>query len=204
LKILIHGHAGQLIDILSIGGDSIPVGNLNCVSALWYLADEFPEELIIWCEEEIYKNFNLEEIDKIFHHDLIMASYAVYSEYLPSAIGYVDQMPFVNVNRNVLYGTWRMSTDVGGIKGKSLLKFKHFFYKESDLGYLLNSIAKLGLENGLFCYSAPSLIVDREIPLIKEVKADNSELFRFVYSHYTTIWTTILFFCIMRKEKYIH
>ncbi|TQI71523.1 hypothetical protein JM79_2463 [Gramella sp. Hel_I_59] len=203
MKILIHRHAGQLIDILSIGGDSIPVGSLNCISAFWYLAKEYPEELILWCEERIYKDLNLEEINKIFHHDLIMASYAVYSEYLPRAVGYIDHMPYVNVNRNVSYGTWFMSTDVGGIKGNTLLKFKHFFSKESDFGFLLNSIAKIGLENGLFCYSVPSLIVNREIPLVKKINADNSDLFRFVYSHYTTIWTTILFFCFISKEKNI-
>ena len=38
---------------------------------------------------------------------------------MPDEIGYIDQLPFVNPNNDVLYPTWKMSTDVGGIKGGS-------------------------------------------------------------------------------------
>lgn len=201
MKILIHNCSENLIEIHSNNDKSISVNNLNYISALWEIAERFPEELIIWCDERIFDKLNIDGIEKEFHHDLLMVSYSCYSEYLPPAIGYIDQMPFVHVNYNVRFGTWRMSTDVGGIKGKTLTKFKDLFEKETNLGFLLNSIAKIGLENGLFCYSSPNLVLNPEVAKKREIKGDISNLFRFVYSHYSTIWTSILFWCFIRKEK---
>jgi hypothetical protein len=129
-----------------------------------------------------------------------MASYAVENAFLPESIGYIDQLPFVNVNRKVLYATWQMSSDVGGIKGETLLKFKSLFEGSSDFDFLLNSIAKIGQQNGLFCYSAPGLVsqVSNKKP---ETTATSSQLFSFVYRYYNTIWLSVLFWCHWKYEN---
>src|SRR5690606_4639587 len=111
--------------------------------------------MIYWCEEEFLENFDVEALNKIFPNDLILASYALKNSFLPDQIGYIDQLPFINFNREVRYGTWRMSTDAGGIRGRTLMKFRQHFIEIKDFGLLINSIAKLGQYNGLFCYSDP-------------------------------------------------
>lgn len=175
----------------------------------WKLATKYPDEIIAWCEEEFENELNPDSWKEIFHHDLIMASYAVKSAYLPEAIGYIDQLPFVNVNREVEYATWRMSTDIGGIKGKVLLKFRNLFGHIRDFGLLLNSIAKLGQQNGLFCYSAPLLIKQKLRPSPSGLALPEKliytgferELFSFVYSHYKSIRLGLLFWCFVKYEN---
>lgn len=170
--------------------------------AIWELAEKYPDEMIYWCEEEFLEYLNLKELHRIFPHDLIMASYALKNSYFPEHIGYIDQLPFINVNRQVRYGTWRMSTDAGGIKGRSLIKFRHQFNTIKDFGFLLNSIAKVGQYNGLFCYSDPCFF---RSTLQKEYEpqpaATTSQLFTFVYMYYKTVWVGLLLFCFLWYER---
>jgi len=197
--ILIHQNAHQVVKVLK-GETEIKISETHCTKAFWELAEKYPEEIIAWCEEKYIADLNLEQWPQIFHQDLIMASYAVENAFLPESIGYIDQLPFVNVNRKVLYPTWQMSSDVGGIKGETLLKFKSLFEGISNFDYLLNSVAKIGQQNGLFCYSVPGL-VSRISDKKPETTATSSQLFSFVYSYYNTIWLTVLFWCYRRYEN---
>jgi len=197
--ILIHQNAQQVIKVLK-GETEIKISGTLCTKTFWELAEKFPEEIIAWCEEKYSADLNIEQWSQIFHQDLIMASYAIDNAFFPDGIGYIDQLPFVNVNRKVLYATWQMSSDVGGIKGKTLLKFKSLFKGNTDFDFLLNSIAKIGQQNGLFCYSAPGLVSktsDKE----PESTATSSQLFSFVYRYYNTIWTSVLLWCYWKYEN---
>ena len=96
-----------------------------------------------------------------------------------------------------------MSTDVGGIKGKVLLRFQNMFGHIKEFGMLLNSIAKLGQQNGLFCYSTPILLNERiQLSPSKKLKAtaSNKKLFSFVYSHYKIHRLFLLFWCFIKYE----
>ncbi len=197
--ILIHQNAQQVVKVLK-GETEIKISDTLCTKAFWELAEKFPEEIIAWCEEKYSADLNIELWPQIFHQDLIMASYAVENAFFPDSIGYIDQLPFVNVNRKVLYPTWQMSSDVGGIKGVTLLKFKSLFEGINDFNFLLNSIAKIGQQNGLFCYSAPGLASPI---LVKkpEATANLNQLFSFVYKYYNTIWLSVLFWCYWKYEN---
>ena len=197
--ILIHQNAQQVVKVLK-GETEIKISGTLCTKIFWELAEKFPEEIIAWCEEKYSADLNIEQWSQIFHQDLIMASYAVENVFLPDSIGYIDQLPSVNVNRKVLYATWQMSSDVGGIKGETLLKFKSLFEGLKDFNFLLNSIAKIGQQNGLFCYSAPGL-VSKTSDKKPEPTATTSQLFSFVYSYYNTIWTSVLFWCYWKYEN---
>jgi hypothetical protein len=197
--ILIHQNAQQVVKVLK-GKNEIEISNTLCTKAFWELAEKYPEEIIAWCEEKYSYDLNLEQWPQIFHQNLIMASYAVENAFLPESIGYIDQLPFVNVNRKVLYPTLQMSSDVGGINGKTLLKFKSLFEGIKNFDYLLNSIAKIGQQNGLFCYSAPGL-VNETSDKKHETTATSSQLFSFVYQYYNTIWLLVLFWCYWKYES---
>ncbi len=197
--ILIHQNAQQVVKVLK-GETEIKISATVCTKAFWELAEKYPEELIGWCEEKYSTDLNLAQWSQIFHQDLIMASFAVETAFFPDSIGYIDQLPFVNVNRKVLYPNWQMSSDIGGIKGKALLKFKSIFEEITHFDFLLNSIAKIGQQNGLFCYSAPGLVI---LPSAKKLEstATSDQLFSFVYSYYNTIWLSVLFWCYWKYEK---
>ena len=199
LKILIHQNAKIPVKVISSESEEVLLTSRTCTGAFWELAEKYPNEVIGWCEEDFQEDLALEEWNKIFHQNLIMASYAVKTTFLPESIGYIDQLPFINVDRSVSYGTWIMSSDVGGMKGEVLLRFRQLFGKEKDFDYLLNCIAKVGQQNGLFCYSEPGLLrsfVKREL----QSTAINGQLFSFVYQNYNSIWTTILFWCLFKYE----
>ena len=195
---IVHRKAGDVVQVFR-NSEEIPVSTDLC-KTFWKLAEEFPEEWLVWVEKDLYPSLQKEKLEFCFTHDLIMSSYAVKTIFLSGKIGYVDQLPFITVESGVKYPTWRMSSDVGGIKGKTLLKFRTLFKNISDFDYLLNSVAKLGQQNGLFCYSDPQLIHavgEREIIPVSRDK----ELFSFVYQHYKSIWIFVLLFCMVKYEK---
>jgi len=196
---LIHKKARTVVRVLK-DEIEIKINSTECTSAIWELAEKFPEEIIAWSEEKYSVDLNIEQWSQIFHQDLIMVSYAVENAFLPDSFGYIDQLPFVNVNRKVLYATWQMSSDVGGIKGETLLKFKSLFEGNNDFDFLLNSIAKIGQQNGLFCYSAPGL-VSQTSDKKPETTATSSQLFSFVYKYYNTIWLSVLFWSHWKYEN---
>ncbi len=168
--------------------------------AFWKLAEEYPDELLVWVEKDLFPLLRSEKLKERFDHDLIMSSYAIKTKFLSGEIGYVDQLPFINVKRGVKYPTWRMSSDIGGIKANTLGQFHNLFRDISNFDYLLNSVAKLGQQNGLFCYSDPHLI--EAVPEKKlYASAGNRDLFSFIYQHYNSIWSLVLFFCLMKYER---
>lgn len=200
--ILILHHQARKLSRVRYKDQDLEWKQTDLCQAFWELAEKYPDEMICWCEEDILEYLDSKAFQEIIPTDLVMASYALKHSYFPDQIGYVDQLPFINVNREVRYGTWRMSTDSGGIMGKSLLKFRQQFDKLKDFGFLLNSIAKVGQYNGLFCYSDPRFFQDNPSNrFLPQPVATTSQLFAFVYMYYKTIWVWFLFFCFQRYER---
>ena len=198
MMFLVHEKARTVVQVYR-NSEEIPFSG-NLCKTFWKLAKEFPEEIVIWVEKDLYPLIRKENIKENFDHGLVMLSYAVRTKFLSGDIGYIDQMPYINVKSRVKYPTWRMSSDVGGITAKTLLQFCPLFSNISNFDYLLNSIAKLGQQNGLFCYSDPHLIDALQERKLHHT-AGNKELFSFVFQHYKSIWIFILFFCLMKYEK---
>ena len=195
---LIHQHSRRVITIYK---DEKPLSGYSekITEAFWKLVEDFPLEKIIWIENGQQNNLNEKALEEVFHHNLIMASCAVCTQFFNEDIGYVDQLPFAKLNRKVLYPTWLMSSDIGGIYASACLKFKDYFQQVSNFDYLLNSIAKLGQHNGLFCYHAPQLAFQREINL--EYKAKTQDLFAFAFQFYKKIRGIILFIILVQYQK---
>ncbi len=100
--ILIHRNARQVVKVLK-GDTELEISATDCTIAFWELAGKYPDELIGWCEEEYSGGLNSDQWPKVFHQDLIMASYAVENTFFPDSIGYIDQLAFINVNRKVRF-----------------------------------------------------------------------------------------------------
>lgn len=167
----------------------------NTVGAtLFKLAKAYTDELLLWCDEDCTADMSEKNINDIFHHRRIMASYSVSRKtFLSSRIGYVEDTPFINPKFDLPYPTWLMSPDIGGIHSEVLLKFDAIEYKEKNFGYVLNSLAKLGMRRGLFCYSDPRLVRSGAVKKGDDRGLTTFGLFRFIKQHYKKKWLLFAF-----------
>jgi glycosyltransferase involved in cell wall biosynthesis len=157
---------------------------------LMKIAIQFPEAKLVWCHQDIQGQIDFTEIPKILHHQKMMLSYNSSDNYLGSRIGYVEDSPFINVNKKVTYPTWQMSSLVGVIYASVLLAFKDKIKLDTDFNYYLSSIAKVGMPLGLLCYSEPKLLTSASTDTRSEVSM--FKLFKFVKQHYNTRWLFLL------------
>jgi hypothetical protein len=168
-----------------------------CITAtLFDLAEKFPEELIVWCYELYVANINHSELDVIFHHKRILATFSVNNKYyIPNEVCYIDQSIFINVKREVRYPTWLMSSDIGGVSAQFLNAVSEEIKKHRNFDYFLISMAKLAMPQGLFCYSEPKLLKEQPVVLAEVQQASKQELFKFVKQHYKWVWVWMLVLC---------
>lgn len=176
---------------------------LSLVDTLFVLAKTFPEDIIMWCHQAYVEYINISEIPNIFHHNQIMASFSVSeTTYIPKAIGFVDQSVFVNIKKDVSYPTWLMSSVVGGVSAE-FLNAIDAVHKPNDFDYFINSLAKMAMPKGLFCYSEPRLLKEVPSETIQPKQASNFQLFKFVKQHYKWVWVFVLMFCqIIYNKKF--
>ena len=166
---------------------------------LFRIAMEHNEKSIGWCHDQLEKYIGIELWQSIFHHDLIMASYATSKTHvISSAVGYVEDSTYLNVKYDIPYPTWLMSSDIGGISAAALLQFEKLSIHNLSFDLFLNYLAKQGLKQGLFCYSEPRLLV-RDFSKIDKILQIG--LFSFVKNQYRLRWIFILFFNYLVYEK---
>ncbi|WP_338359654.1 glycosyltransferase family A protein [Yeosuana marina] len=181
--------------------NEIQISSDNVVEVFFDLAKRFRNTLIVWCDDDLKEFMNITEMNTIFHHKLIMASFNTRnSYYIHERIGYVESSPFVNVNKDVKYPTWLMSRCIGGTNSDVLSCFNQNDYKNETFDYVLNSIAKRGMANGLFCYSTPKLLTNKRIAS-KHFRASKYELFKFIQSHYKSRWAFLVLFNSLMYER---
>ncbi len=172
------------------------------VDALLDAAKQHPDQFLVWCHSALKEGLNVSEFERIFHHRKIMAAFNPgETDFLPDAIGYVEDSPFIKINKNVRYPTWRMSSWVGGVHASVLLALENELILDSSFDYFLHSFGKTAMSQGLLCYSEPKLLIGNlSIPTVKQ--ANNQLLFRFVKQHYKTRWVFLLLLnlCIYEKK----
>ena len=200
--ILIHDNT-SVIKILSQESDvTNSIVGTPIAQAVFIVAEQFHDELIIWCCKEYEDYINLQSIELIFHHECMMISYSLNEEpYLTNNIGFINESIFVSVNKEKRYPTWLMSSDVGGIHASILNKIKKEFFSIKEFSFLLNAIAKICMPLGLFCYSDPAFLKENTPKLSKSNKASTSTLFKFTKLFYKPIWSWLLFVCLVIYKR---
>ncbi|OBQ55384.1 glycosyltransferase family 2 protein [Tamlana sp. s12] len=161
----------------------------SILNVMYALAEQFPNHVLVWQHVSAVSYVDFDYIARIPALDRKCLSYCSQS-FFPDAIGYVEQSPFINIKKEVCYPTWQMSGLIGVIKASNLLQFKNEV-SSINFSYALNAIAKLGMPQGLRCYSEPSLL-KKELPS-HEKQASESLLFKFVKQHYKWVWVWLLF-----------
>jgi glycosyltransferase involved in cell wall biosynthesis len=175
--------------------------NRNVVAVLLDLVDKFEDEILVWCHQSLKDNLNIISIENLFHHQKLLFSFnPSLANYFGRELGYIEDSPFIQINKEVRYATWQTSSQVGAIHAFALRACKPDLKVENDFDYFLHSLAKRAIAHGLLCYSEPQLLLGKtsEIPL----KTTNlSTLFKFTKQHFRTRWIFLLFFNLMLFEK---
>lgn len=175
----------------------------SIAATLFHLANAHPASLLIWCDARYLELLDINSLKRIFHHKRIMASHSIANKmYLPVAIGYVEDSPFVTIPYDVTYPTWQMSSDMGGIFSEVLNCIKEHDFESPSFEYFLNSVAKTAQRSGLLCYSEPRL--KHNSPLVEKGISDTLyPLFSFVQQHYKSRWLFVLLLnCIVFEKKF--
>lgn len=163
----------------------------SLAQGLHAIAQQFPDAILVWCHLDCKPNLNIASIATLFHHHRLMLSFRPDGDnFMGSSIGYVEESICINVNKKVTYTSWQMSSAVGVIHASVVVTLKDSIPLDTDFDYYLNSLAKLAMPLGLFCYSEPQLLtgsVDLCIP-----RATVFSLFKFVKQHYKTRWVFLL------------
>jgi len=157
------------------------------------IAKDNRTQTIGWCHVSLKEDINLSEWKFIFKHPLIMTSFEITNHFfIDKSIGYVEDSPFINVNKKVNYPTWLMSSDVGGIHASVLLKFEKLLKYKLSFSFFLNLVSKIGIKQGLLCYSNPFLLKLHFTSIkIPKVDISKTEMLRFIKSNYRTRWIFI-------------
>lgn len=199
--ITIYHSENRIVKVISDRNGTLLFNEKDTIAeGLIQLALQFPKSKMVWCKEEFKEFLNIEGIQDFFHHDKMMFSHHPGElNYLVGQIGYVDESPFIKVNKKVSYPTWQMSSFVGAIHASLLIEIKDKIKRGLDFDYYLNSVAKLCMPYGLLCYSEPRLLKKKQVGA--PIKQDNYTLFRFVKQHYKTRWVFLLLFNLIVYER---
>ncbi|AUS04119.1 glycosyltransferase family 2 protein [Pseudotamlana carrageenivorans] len=184
-----NNHHVLRVEDISTNTDIVFQATDTILNVMYNLAEQFPNHILVWQHASAVSYVDFDYIAKIPALDRKCLSYCSQS-FFPDAIGYVEQSPFLNIKKEVCYPTWQMSGLVGVIKTSNLLQFKNEV-NSTNFSYALNAIAKLGMPQGLWCYSEPSLL-KQDLPS-HEKQASTNLLFKFVKQHYKWVWVWLLF-----------
>jgi len=170
---------------------------------LFSVAKSNKQQFIGWCHSNLKGEINSEKWNKIFKHPLIMASFEVSNTfYVNRTIGYVEDSPFIKVNKNGNYPTWLMSSDVGAIHASVVLKFEKLLAYKMDFDFFLNTIAKTGIKKGLLCYSNPNLLKNTTTKYSLEKNSISTlNLLWFIKSNYRFRWVILYVFHVFIYKK---
>ncbi len=158
-----------------------------------------PNNILVWCHIDNKSFIDLDYIVSQCSQSNIMLSFSK-NDFMSSRIGYVEESPFLKVNKTVKYPTWLMSSLIGVMSSQSILAFEAILKSNTDFVYQLNVIAKIGMPKGLLCYSDPNLLLEG-FPKQMEKEISNITFFKFVKQYYKWVWFYLLFFNILIFEK---
>lgn len=193
-------HNGNKVVALSNSYRIDKANTLSIIGFLLLLAKEYPDAILVWCHISLKEQLNVLEIEKLFHHHKLLLSYNPSNIlFLDKSIGYVEESPFIKINKSVTFPTWQMSSMVGGVHSSVLSALKAEVPYDKNFDYFLCSLAKLGMRKGLICYSEPKLL--KQNPNFLSVKTNTYILFRFVKQHYKTQWAFLLLLNLLLYER---
>jgi hypothetical protein len=162
---------------------------LPIVEAIYKCAQVNPDDYLLVHEKtadiDTFKN----ALPELHHQAYFFSNY----NHTHEDFGYVEDGPFLNINKKVRYPTWLKGTAIVCIHAKLVTMTAITHASEKDYLYWLNSIGRLSRPLGVLNYQISTAIQNEEF---KE-----KDLYRFVKQHYKTRWVFILLLCHLWYEK---
>ena len=119
-------HTHEKVISIFYNNKELPFEETNLIKLVFELGKIYPENWIIWCEQAVRNEINIEEFSNIFHHEKMLVTYSLSGKYVISnMIQYIDTTLFSNPNRNVRFASWLMSSEVGGVHASVLNLVDH-------------------------------------------------------------------------------
>lgn len=202
--IILYHINGKIVDSNCAYLDTKISNNKSIIVALLLeIANNYPNELLVWCHISLKDNLDVSAIEKLVHHKKMMISYNTSNyNFLDQRIGYIEDSPFINVNKLVTFPTWQMSSNVGAIHASVLNAISDQINSKDSFDYFLNSLGKMTMPLGIMCYSEPQLLKEKGANISK-TKSSLYQVFKFTKQHYKTRWIFLLFFNLVLNEKKI-
>lgn len=188
-------------NIISCNVDDVTIyQSMSIAAAIYDLASKYQKHYIVWYHHNLEDEVNIDYITQTVNERL-MSSYRLGDNYFSDELGYVDESLFVNINKQVKYPTWLMSSQVGVMACKTILQTnKKLWLQQCSFDFVLNSVSKTYQPLGLFCYSDPQLLKSHKMSLPTQ-QASASELAFFVKRHYKWVWSFIYTFNLWLYER---
>jgi GT2 family glycosyltransferase len=180
-----------MISLLYHNGIAITRGyeGLPIVEAIYKCAQSNPDDYLLVHEKNVDLDTFKQSLPELNHKAYFFSNY----NHTHEDFGYVEDGPFLNINKKVRYPTWLKGTAIVCIHAKLVTMTAITHASEKDYLYWLNSIGRLSRPLGVLNYQIPTAIQNEEF---KE-----KDLYRFVKQHYKTSWVFILFLCHLWYEK---
>ena len=197
--IVIYHNTIQVTQVKKDDAETLVVHNTNPATVCYELASQFPTQWIVWCHEQCNDYLDHDALQKYLHHKRVMLSHAVQEQpFLTDRIGYIEENPFIQINKDVCYPTWLMHSIAGAVHAAVLNAVNNQLQPHKNFDYFLNSLAKNLQAQGLFCYQV-LLLNTSNIASARHISS--KQLFHFVKTHYKTQWTLFLLIAIWIFEK---
>ena len=188
---------GIVLEVIHNDTSLGPFNTSLASEVMFALSAQYEAEILVWCEAEVFELLDIDRIPSLLPTGLEMISFG--DNYLPEAIAYVEDSPFISVSRNSRYPTWMMSPTAGAVMTDTIKRVNGDLLHK-NFAYFLNSMAKAGQRKGLLCYSEPKLLKGRFEPGRNPIGGKNS-LFSFVKQHYKAQWLGVLMLSYLVFEK---
>ena len=162
---------------------------LPIIEAIYKCAQENPDSYLLVYEKTAGVDAFKAALPELNHRAYFFSNY---NNSHPD-IGYVEDSPFLNINKKVTYPTWLKGTAIVCMHANLINGSVHTHATVKNYLYWLNSIGKVSQSLGVLNYQISTTIQNEEFKTY--------ELYRFVKQHYKTRWVFILLLCHLWYEK---
>ncbi len=162
---------------------------LKIVEAIYKCAQDNPDDYLLIYENTANVDAFKTALPELNHNAYFFSNYNQTHEDL----GYVEDSPFLKINKKVTYPTWLKGTTIVCLHANLINATKKSHSSESNYLFWLNSIGRLSISLGVFNYQIPTNIDNEEF--------NDKELYKFVKKHFKTRWVFILMLCHIFYER---
>ena len=167
---------------------TVPVKAVVLSEILIELAHKFTGRTLVWVHQDVNDLVNFDFLRSLKTTNNLLSFAVAHPYILSEEMGFIDQSVFLNVNQEVTYPTYLMSADVGCIAANALQHFASNIPAHINFDLFLTLLAKLGMPNGLFCYSEPHLLQSKSSDFKMRFSKNQKLTYSFIAATKSRAW----------------